>query len=94
MIINGTNIIQFGTGDINVSSGKLIVDEDVPFVSFTQGSNGEIGRDTLDEKDMGEDGRISDNGSHTRLIFTNEASIDVLINHLNACKKYINGTNI
>lgn len=88
-----TTIIEFGAGDIGITAG-FMDDTDVSagVVSFNQGVPGEIGSRYKAKSDYGCDGcndlpwRIPE---HTRLVFNDTRSIDVVIDLLLKAKQYM-----
>ena len=81
-------VIEFGTGDIDITAG-FIDDPDVTagVVSFGQGVTGEIGS-RLAKDDYG-CGDICCVNEHTRFVFYNTQSIDVVINLLIKAKNHM-----
>lgn len=75
----GTNVVQFGTGDINVSPALLdYPKETVGALTFEERDPSEIGTPgierTCDNCMVGDD--------HTRLVFTKVESVREVIKHL------------
>ena len=84
---DGTNVLQFGTGDIEVGNGFMddvdVFNPCVIFVEQEERPIGEIGQ--VSEKLDGECTLRSD--AHTMFIFTDVRSIDVVIDHLQQAKE-------
>ena len=82
----GTNIIQFGTGDIEVTAGLLdIPDETIGSVGLIPQTEKPIGGPA--ERAGNDDGECKlETMAHTRLIFTKVESIDVLVEKLKKIK--------
>ena len=79
------NVIQFGTGDIGVTAGVLDEpDQTIGCVSLIPKEAAEIGSTYEHSDECVLDSMI---GCHTRLVFTDARSIDVLIKYLKRCKK-------
>ena len=83
-------VIEFGTGDIDITAG-FIDDPDVTagVVSFSQGVPGEIGSRNSSNGDFGCDDISGYVKEHTRFIFYNTQSIDVVIELLLKAKKHM-----
>lgn len=82
------NIIQFGTGDIEVAAGMIDdPEETIGTVSFVQQQPGEIG--SISQRSMKNDECVLDTFAHTRFAFTDTRSIDVVIDHLMRCKAFM-----
>lgn len=82
------NVIEFGTGDIEVTSGFMDDPEiNAGVVCFGQSVPCEIGRDIEIHGDYGCNPKSVDPKEHTRLIFNNTKSIDIVIEHLLKAKK-------
>ncbi len=82
------NVIEFGTGDIEVTSGFADDPEiNAGVVCFGQSIPGEIGRDMEIHGDYGCNPKSVNPQEHTRLIFNNTKSIDIVIEHLLKAKK-------
>lgn len=81
---DGVNVIQFGTGDIGVTSGMIDdPSETIGCVSLTQKDEAPIGEDWVHSDECVLDTSI---GVHTRLVFPVVESIVVLISQLEKCK--------
>ncbi len=82
-------VIEFGTGDIDITAG-FIDDPDVAVgvVSFGQGVPGEIGSRNSAIGDSGCD-NFCDVNEHTRLVFYNTQSIDIVVELLLKAKKHM-----
>jgi len=79
---DGSNVIQFGTGDIYVGNGRVSSNDEkhsYPCCSFTEQKAGEIGRGINRQQ---ENKVIKENEVHTLFVFTDIKSIDVLIEQL------------
>ena len=85
---DGVNVLVFGSGDIEVTSGQAD-DPNVNYgnVCFGQGRKGEIGRDMEIYGEYGCNPQAVEIPHHTRFIFTDTRSIDVVISHLEKAKK-------
>lgn len=86
---DGTNVIQFGTGDIEVGNGRISSHdkkEMSPCVIFAEqkGPN-EIG--SFCDPDAKNEPAKPRPDAHTLLIFTDIQSFDVVIDHLNQAKE-------
>lgn len=81
-----TIVAEFGCGDINVASG-VGADEITPIVNFWNGSPCEIGSDNQTGIYFDENNRPRVQRDYIRFIFNKKESIDVIIHHLNECKK-------
>ena len=80
----GINVIQFGTGDIGITTGLLdLPEETIGSVALTPKDPNEIGAEFNTGDECKLDTMI---GCHTRLVFTDKRSIDVLIDRLEKCK--------
>ena len=80
----GINVIQFGTGDIGITAGLLdLPEETIGSVALTPKDPNEIGAEFNTGDECKLDTMI---GCHTRLVFTDKRSIDVLIDRLEKCK--------
>ena len=95
----GTNVIQFGTGDIEVAGGRTLNNfekEMYPCVIFTQQEDGEIGRRHPDYENIKNDPAAAREDAHTLFVFTDIRSIDVVINQLERTKERFkrNGTKV
>ena len=78
------NVIQFGTGDIGITAGLLdLPEETIGSVALTPKDPNEIGSEFNTGDECKLDTMI---GCHTRLVFTDKRSIDVLIDRLEKCK--------
>jgi hypothetical protein len=78
------NVIQFGTGDIGITAGLLdLPEETIGSVALTPKDPNEIGSEFNTGDECKLDTMI---GCHTRLVFTDSRSIDVLIDRLEKCK--------
>ena len=78
------NVIQFGTGDIGITAGLLdLPEETIGSVALTPKGQNEIGSEFNSGDECKLDTMI---GCHTRLVFTDKRSIDVLIDRLEKCK--------
>ena len=93
----GINVIQFGTGDIEVCNGRVpdsTEKEMMPCVIFAKKEPGEIGAYT-DPDAVGRPATIKDN-AHTMMVFTDIRSFDVVIGNLQQAKERFqkNGTAI
>lgn len=85
----GINVIVFG-GDIAVSAGHLDdPDKNWTFVSFGLCAKGEIGRLIRYHSGYGCQPDRLDFDHHTRLVFTDPKSIDVVISKLKKAKDYM-----
>ena len=84
---DGTNVIQFGNGDIEVAHGVLAdPTETFGSVAFIPCPPGEIGRHN--PNNVTEECSLDvDRGVHTRLVFTDIKSIEGVINQLEKCKE-------
>jgi hypothetical protein len=79
---DGVNVVQFGTGDISISPG-LIKDSNNGSVSLIPQKP-----QPINARDDYLGNRIdTDLGVHTRLVFTDSRSIDVLVNMLEASRE-------
>jgi hypothetical protein len=83
-------VIEFGTGDIDITAG-FIDDPAVTagVVSFSQGVPGEIGSRHNSNGDYGCDDISGYVNEHTRFVFYNTQSIDVVIELLFKAKKHM-----
>lgn len=85
----GQNIIQFGTGDIEVGNGRVLSDdgtEMMPACMFAQLKNPQkIGSLITPEKIN--DPAINRDDANTFLVFTDIRSFDVVISHLKEAKE-------
>ena len=83
-------VIEFGTGDIDITAG-FIDDPDVSagVVSFSQGEPGEIGSRHNAKGNYGCDDISGYVNEHTRFVFYNTQSIDVVIDLLLKAKKHM-----
>ena len=94
----GTNIIQFGTGDIEVTDGRVAPDDGYcmfPCCAFIEHSyENEIGATADPGNETGPAKQRSE--AHTVLVFTDIRSIDVVIDNLNRTKRRFekNGTDV
>ncbi len=93
----GMNVIQFGTGDIEVSNGRVLVDNEkemFPCVTFAKIQPGKIGDFCSPDKHHEPAEQRDD--IHTCLIFTDIRSLDVLLESLQEVKRrfIVNGTRI
>ena len=80
----GINVIQFGTGDIGITTGLLdLPEETIGSVALTPKDPNEIGAEFNTGDECKLDTMIR---CHTRLVFTDKRSIDVLISELTRCK--------
>lgn len=85
---DGVNVIQFGTGDIEVAAGMVDdPEETIGTVSFAQQRPGEIGG--ISQRSKKNDECVLDTFAHTRLVFTDTRSIDVVIDHFRKCKRFM-----
>lgn len=82
---NVTRQVQFGYGDINISSGLLQSDVPVGVILFAQQDPQPIGTPGLYEKGD----KVELNQTPVRLIFEKTESIDILIEHLMEAKRYM-----
>jgi hypothetical protein len=74
---DGVNVIQFGTGDIRIAPG-ILVDEAAGSISLIPDE-----RHPINSRDENLETRYDiELGVHTRLVFTDVRSIDVLIDML------------
>jgi len=82
----GINVIQFGTGDIEVTAGLLdLPKETIGCVSFISQGEMEIGGEA--ERAKTDDGECKlDTLAHTRMVFTDVKSIDVVMEYLQKAK--------
>ena len=87
-INDGVNVLIFGSGDIEVTSGG-VDDPEVNHgvVAFGQGEKGAVGRDMEIYGEFGCNPKSVDFPHHTRFVFTDPRSIDVVISHLEKVKK-------
>ncbi len=83
-------VIEFGTGDIDIRAG-FIDDPAVTagVVSFSQGVPAEIGSRHSSAGDYGCDDISCHVNEHTRFVFYNLQSIDVVIDMLLKAKKHM-----
>lgn len=94
---DGTNVIQFGTGDIEIGNGRVLLDDEkamYPCCVFIEKEPGEIGAFCHPDKiDNPAELRPE---AHTLFVFTNPKSIDVVIDHLSQAKERFkrNGSNV
>ena len=85
---NGINVIVFGSGDIEIGAGHLdSTGDNWVFVSFGQSVKGKIGRQIRDYSEYGCQPELMEFKHHTRLVFTNLKSIDVVMAKLIEAKK-------
>ena len=87
---DNVNIIEMGTGDIEVAFGVTTTCKS-PCVAFTQQENkdpniGEISKQALKKYGSGRTTRID---THTMLVFTDPRSVNVVIEHLQNVLKYL-----
>lgn len=94
----GARVIQFGSGDIEVSNGRAPDDNltktTYPCVTFKEWEPGVIGRKRDDYELIKNDPAEERGDINTILVFTDVRSIDVVINQLNQAKERFqkNGT--
>jgi len=80
----GVSVIQFGAGDIDVSSGLLdVLDKTIGLVALTPRAPSKIGTESERDECMLD----TMFGVHTRLVFTDAKAIDVLIECLEKAKQ-------
>lgn len=94
---NGKNVIQFGTGDIEVGNGRVISNdkkEMYPCLIFVQQEKEtEIGVSVNPGHENDPAEQRSD--AHTTFVFTDPRSIDVVIDHLYQAKeRFKNGLKV
>lgn len=95
---DGTNVIQFGTGDIEVGNGRILESKgkkSFPCCIFAQSDKRrKIGESINPGHEDDPDEERSD--SNTTFIFTDPRSIDVVISHLFQAKERFkkNGTKV
>mgnify|MGYP000129709624 CR=1 FL=1 len=94
---DGTNVIQFGTGDIEVGNGRVPEEkgeESFPCCMFVEKTEGEIGK-FVNPDSVGEPAKPRSD-AHTLFVFTDPRSVDVVIDHLQQAKERFekNGTKI
>lgn len=94
---DNVNVIQFGTGDIEVADGRVSTNsgtEMYPCVCFNQSHSGEIGRITRPEM-VGKPAELRSD-VHTMFVFTNIKSFDVVIDAIKKAKERfeINGPSV
>jgi len=86
---DGKNVIQFGTGDIEVGNGRIPTEDGermYPCVVFIpKNPPGEIGK--FCNPDTINDPAKQRRDAHTTLIFTDIRSFDVVIDHLEQAKE-------
>jgi len=81
----GVNVIQFGTGDIDVAAGLIDeVDMTIGSLSLSPRSPSKIG--TISKRECALDIMF---GVHTRMIFTKVESIDIVIKYLQEVRRYM-----
>ena len=84
---DGTNVLEFGTGDIEVANGFTDDPEDQnPCVVFIPQKPGEIGARGQSYEKYGDECHVR-NDAHTMFVFTDIRSIDVVIDHLNQARE-------
>lgn len=85
---DGTNVIQFGTGDIEVGNGRVLEEkgkEMFPCVMFMEKEVGEIGKYCHPDKVT--DPAEPRPDAHTIFVFTDIRSFDVVIGNLQEAKE-------
>jgi len=88
---DGANVIQFGTGDIEVGNGRTLTDNakfTYPTLFLTETAPGDIGR--LITEFASEGDAVQRIDAHTLLVFTKVESVDVVIHHLEKIKERLN----
>ena len=84
---DGTNVFEFGTGDIEISDGWLEEDKDIPCVAFIQQKLGKIGERARSIEKYGNE-PVLRSDANTLFIFNDPRSIDVLIGRLQHAKEH------
>lgn len=82
-LYQGVNVIEFGRGDIAISAGILRDSPHIGTISFCQVSRTNV----IGTRDIFQKQTDLERGVHTRLVFTDMASIDVLIEQLQKAKR-------
>ena len=84
---DGTNVLQFGTGDIEVANGFTDDPEDPnPCVVFIPQKPGVIGAIGQSYEKYGDECHVRSD-AHTMFVFTDIRSIDVVLDHLNQARE-------
>ena len=86
----GVNVIQFGTGDIEIGGTHLVNDDKIGAVYLTP-LKVPLEPNTVIDRTKEHTAKMTDGdlGVHTRLIFTDVRSIDALIHELNKAKEFM-----
>jgi len=93
----GCNVIQFGTGDIEVGNGRVMSNDEkemFPCCTFVEKPAGEIG--ALCHPESKDDPAEEREDIHTAFVFTDVRSVQVVIDHLEEVKERFkrNGSKI
>lgn len=87
---NGVNVIQFGSGDIEVGPATIKGNSKIGTVSLIPTKKPmKIGEEIDRSKERKAGMTDADIGVHTRLVFTDSRSIDVLVEALLKAKQFM-----